>query len=342
MQPSTRRGAARSTSGPGRRKAAPWWRWRTGAQGSHPETKLGSSTSSTGARARPHEVRGWGWRSAEPSSRRTAGGSGPRIDPTAARTFDSSCPSRASHLPSISMADPLDKTAEPLRPSVVLIEDEPQIRRFLRAALGGNGYRLFEASNAQEGLAEVATRRPDLVILDLGLPDLDGLSVLGQLREWSSVPVIVLSARGQERDKIAALDGGADDYVSKPFSMGELLARMRVALRRRDQVGEGAAGSVFSVGTLRVDLAGRHVQVDGKEVHLTPIEYKLLTALVRHAGKVLTHRQLLQEVWGPSRTEDSQSLRFYVAQLRRKLEAVPARPRYLLTEPGVGYRLAAE
>jgi len=240
------------------------------------------------------------------------------------------------------MADPLDKTAEPLRPSVVLIEDEPQIRRFLRAALGGNGYRLFEASNAQEGLAEVATRRPDLVILDLGLPDLDGLSVLGQLREWSSVPVIVLSARGQERDKIAALDGGADDYVSKPFSMGELLARMRVALRRRDQVGEGAAGSVFSVGALRVDLAGRHVQVDGKEVHLTPIEYKLLTALVRHAGKVLTHRQLLQEVWGPSRTEDSQSLRFYVAQLRRKLEAVPARPRYLLTEPGVGYRLAAE
>jgi len=240
------------------------------------------------------------------------------------------------------MADPLDKTAEPLRPSVVLIEDEPQIRRFLRAALGGNGYRLFEASNAQEGLAEVATRRPDLVILDLGLPDLDGLSVLGQLREWSSVPVIVLSARGQERDKIAALDGGADDYVSKPFSMGELLARMRAALRRRDQVGEGVAGAIFSVGALRVDLAGRHVQVDGKEVHLTPIEYKLLTALVRHAGKVLTHRQLLQEVWGPSRTEDSQSLRFYVAQLRRKLEAVPARPRYLLTEPGVGYRLTAE
>jgi len=240
------------------------------------------------------------------------------------------------------MADPLGKTVEPVRPSVVLIEDEPQIRRFLRAALGGNGFRLFEASNAQEGLTEVATRRPDLVILDLGLPDLDGLSVLGQLREWSSVPVIVLSARGEERDKIAALDSGADDYVSKPFSMGELLARMRAALRRRDQVGEGVAGAIFSVGALRVDLAGRHVQVDGKEVHLTPIEYKLLTALVRHAGKVLTHRQLLQEVWGPSRTEDSQSLRFYVAQLRRKLEAVPARPRYLLTEPGVGYRLTAE
>lgn len=225
---------------------------------------------------------------------------------------------------------------------MVLIEDEPQIRRFLRAALGSHGYRLFEASTAQDGLTEVATRCPDLVILDLGLPDLDGLAVLSRLREWSSVPVIVLSARAAEDDKIAALDGGADDYVSKPFSMGELLARMRAALRRRDQVGEGAGGTTFAVGALRVDLSARRVQVDGKEVHLTPIEYKLLTAFSRHAGKVLTHRQLLEEVWGPARTEDSQSLRFYVAQLRRKLEAAPARPRYLLTEPGVGYRLAAE
>ena len=155
------------------------------------------------------------------------------------------------------------------------------------------------------------------------------------------MPVIVLSARGQERDKIAALDGGADDYVSKPFSVGELLARMRAALRRRDQVGEGAAATTFVVGDLSVDLA-RHVLVGDKEIHLTPIEYKLLTTLIRHAGKVLTHRQLLKEVWGPAHTEDSQNLRFYVAQLRRKLEAVPARPRYLLTEPGVGYRLAAE
>jgi two-component system KDP operon response regulator KdpE len=179
------------------------------------------------------------------------------------------------------------------------------------------------------------------VILDLGLPDLDGLSVLARLREWSSVPVIVLSARGQERDKIAGLDGGADDDVSKPFSVGELLVGIRAALRRRDQVGGGVAGTTFSVGSLRVDLAGRYVLVDDRAVHLTPIEYKLLTALIRHAGKVLTHRQLLQ-VWGPSRAEDSQSLRFYVAQLRRKLEAVAARPRYLLTEPGVGYRLAAE
>ena len=227
-------------------------------------------------------------------------------------------------------------------PSVVLIEDEPQIRRFLRAALTGHGYRLFEAGSGEDGLIEAATRQPDLVILDLGLPDLDGLGVLARLREWTSVPVIVLSARGQERDKIAALDGGADDYVSKPFSVGELLARMRAALRRRDQLGEGAAATTFVVGDLSVDLARRHVLVGDKEIHLTPIEYKLLTTLIRHAGKVLTHRQLLKEVWGPAHTEDSQNLRFYVAQLRRKLEAVPARPRYLLTEPGVGYRLVAE
>ncbi|HWN53861.1 MAG TPA: response regulator [Methylomirabilota bacterium] len=227
-------------------------------------------------------------------------------------------------------------------PSVVLIEDEPQIRRFLRAALTGHGYRLFEAGSGEDGLIEAATRQPDLVILDLGLPDLDGLGVLARLREWTSVPVIVLSARGQERDKIAALDGGADDYVSKPFSVGELLARMRAALRRRDQLGEGAAATTFVVGDLSVDLARRHVLVGDREIHLTPIEYKLLTTLIRHAGKVLTHRQLLKEVWGPAHTEDSQNLRFYVAQLRRKLEAVPARPRYLLTEPGVGYRLVAE
>jgi len=227
-------------------------------------------------------------------------------------------------------------------PSVVLIEDEPQIRRFLRAALTGHGYRLFEAGSGEDGLIEAATRQPDLVILDLGLPDLDGLGVLARLREWTSVPVIVLSARGQERDKIAALDGGADDYVSKPFSVSELLARMRAALRRRDQLGEGAAATTFVVGDLSVDLARRHVLVGDKEIHLTPIEYKLLTTLIRHAGKVLTHRQLLKEVWGPAHTEDSQNLRFYVAQLRRKLEAIPARPRYLLTEPGVGYRLIAE
>jgi two-component system, OmpR family, KDP operon response regulator KdpE len=226
-------------------------------------------------------------------------------------------------------------------PAVVLIEDEPQIRRFLRATLTTQGYRLFEAGTAADGLVEVATRQPDVVILDLGLPDADGLDLIKRLREWSAVPIIVLSARGQETDKVAALDAGADDYVSKPFGAAELLARIRVALRH----GTGATraeDAVFSVGDLRVDLARRHVSVAEREVHLTPIEYKLFTTLVRHAGKVLTHRQLLKEVWGPSHVEEAHYLRVYMAQLRRKLETDPARPRYLTTEPGVGYRLAAE
>jgi two-component system KDP operon response regulator KdpE len=226
-------------------------------------------------------------------------------------------------------------------PAVVLIEDEPQIRRFLRATLTTQGYRLFEAGTAADGLVEVATRQPEVVILDLGLPDADGLDLIKRLREWSAVPIIVLSARGQETDKVAALDAGADDYVSKPFGAAELLARIRVALRH----GTGATraeDAVFAVGDLRVDLARRHVTVAEREVHLTPIEYKLFTTLVRHAGKVLTHRQLLKEVWGPSHVEEAHYLRVYMAQLRRKLEADPARPRYLTTEPGVGYRLAAE
>jgi len=225
-------------------------------------------------------------------------------------------------------------------PAVVLIEDEPQIRRFLRTALAGHDYRIFEAATGRDGLVEAATRQPDLVILDLGLPDVDGVQVLKELREWSAVPVIVLSARGQERDKIRALDGGADDYVSKPFSVGELLARMRAALRRGARAADES--STFTVGELSVDLARRQVLVAGKPVHLTPIEYKLLTTLIQHAGKVVTHRQLLREVWGPSHAEDSQYLRVYVAQLRRKLERVPVQPQYLLTEPGVGYRLAVE
>ena len=225
---------------------------------------------------------------------------------------------------------------------VLVVDDEPALLRAVGAALKARQYDVDTVGTGQAAIDAIAVAPPDVVVLDLGLPDLDGLGVLARLREWTSVPVIVLSARGQERDKIAALDGGADDYVSKPFSVGELLARMRAALRRRDQVGEGAAATTFVVGDLSVDLARRHVLVGDKEIHLTPIEYKLLTTLIRHAGKVLTHRQLLKEVWGPAHTEDSQNLRFYVAQLRRKLEAVPARPRYLLTEPGVGYRLAAE
>jgi two-component system KDP operon response regulator KdpE len=226
-------------------------------------------------------------------------------------------------------------------PVIVLIEDEPQIRRFLRATLTGQGYRLFEAGTAADGLVEVASRQPDVVIVDLGLPDLDGLEVIRRLREWSKVPVIVLSARGQERDKVTALDAGADDYVSKPFSAGELLARVRVALRHA----AGAAheeSAAFTVGELQVDLLRRHVTIAGTEVRLTPIEYKLLATLVRYAGRVVTHQQLLRDVWGPSHDDQSHYVRVYMAHLRQKIEAQPARPRYLLTEPGVGYRLAAE
>ncbi|MBI3629359.1 MAG: response regulator [Candidatus Rokubacteria bacterium] len=226
-------------------------------------------------------------------------------------------------------------------PAIVLIEDEPKIRRFLRVTLTRQGYRLFEAATGGDGLVEAATRQPDLVIVDLGLPDMDGCEVIRRLREWTDVPVIVLSARGQETDKVVALETGADDYVSKPFGPRELVARIRVALRHAARTASGEAATV-AVGDLRVDLARRQVLVAGKEVHLTPIEYKLLTVLVRHAGKVLTHGQLLKEVWGPSHDGDAHYLRIYMLQLRRKLEADPARPRYLRTEPGVGYRLASE
>jgi len=227
-------------------------------------------------------------------------------------------------------------------PTVLVIEDEAQIRRFLRATLTANGYQLFEATTAQEGLVQAATRQPDVVILDLGLPDLDGLEVTRQLREWTTIPIIVLSARGQESDKVTALDAGADDYLTKPFSMGELLARLRVALRHAARTAQEPGEPIFVVGDLRVDLARRHVYIADQQVHLTPIEYKLLTTLVRYAGRVVTHRQLLQEGWGPGHTEANHYLRVYMGQLRHKLEADPARPRYLVTEPGVGYRLKTD
>jgi two-component system KDP operon response regulator KdpE len=227
-------------------------------------------------------------------------------------------------------------------PVVVLIEDEPQIRRFLRATLTGQGYRLFEAASGADGLVEVNSRQPDVVVVDLGLPDMDGLEVIRRLREWSAVPIIVLSARGQERDKVTALDAGADDYVSKPFGAGELLARVRVALRHTAGASHEADEAAFKVGELQVDLLRRRVFLGARETHLTPIEYKLLTTLVKHAGKVVTHQQLLREVWGPTHTEQGHYVRVYMAHLRHKLEAEPARPRYLLTEPGVGYRLAVE
>jgi two-component system KDP operon response regulator KdpE len=226
-------------------------------------------------------------------------------------------------------------------PVVLVIEDEPPIRRFLRPTLASQGYRLVESETGEDGLLQAATRQPDLVILDLGLPDMDGLQVIRRLREWTAVPIIVLSARGAESDKVAALDAGADDYVAKPFAVGELLARTRVALRHA-ALSRESGESTFELGSLRVDLGRRRVWLGETEVRLTPIEYRLLAVLVRHAGKVLTHRQLLQEVWGPGQVEQTHYLRVYMANLRRKLEADPARPRFLRTEPGVGYRLLAE
>jgi len=228
------------------------------------------------------------------------------------------------------------------RPVVVAIEDDPQIRRFLRSGLASHGFEVHEAEGGKLGLIEAATRKPDLVILDLGLPDMDGIEVVRQLREWTPMPVIVLSARAMESDKVQALDAGADDYLTKPFGLSELLARIRVALRHAQSGAPQDKSGVFNVGPLRVDLPRRRVTVDEAEVHLTPIEYRLLSTLVKNAGKVLTHRQLLKEVWGPAHVEHTHYLRIYMAGLRHKLESDPARPRFLLTEAGVGYRLAAE
>jgi two-component system, OmpR family, KDP operon response regulator KdpE len=228
------------------------------------------------------------------------------------------------------------------KPLVLIIEDEAPIRAFLRAALTGHGYRVEEAERGDMGLIHAATFVPDLVILDLGLPDTDGLTVTKRLREWSAVPILVLSARGQEKDKVAALDAGADDYLTKPFSMPELLARLRVALRHASQRQRGDEGAAIEVGGLRIDLAARRVSLDGADVRLTNLEYRLLAHLARHAGKVLTQHQILQDVWGPGSAGQAHTLRVFMSQLRHKLEADPARPRYLLTEQGVGYRLAGE
>jgi two-component system KDP operon response regulator KdpE len=227
----------------------------------------------------------------------------------------------------------------PPQPIILIIDDEIQMRRLLRVTLEGNGYRVFEAANGQEGLIEAAQRRPDIVVLDLGLPDMDGQSVLERLREWSEAPVLVLSVRDGEEDKVAALDHGADDYMNKPFSTAELLARLRAARRRAQPVADNV---VFHSGHLQVDLSSRLVTVKGKEVKLTPTEYSLLRLLVRSAGKVVTHRQILKEVWGPNYGEQTHYLRVYMAHLREKLEEDPSRPELLLTEPGVGYRLKSE
>ena len=226
--------------------------------------------------------------------------------------------------------------ATPLKPVVLVIDDEVQIRRLLRITLEADGYRVIEAAGGQDGLTQAATRRPDVVLLDLGLPDLDGVTVLKRLREWSHVPVIVLSVRDQDEDKIAALDNGADDYITKPFSTAELLARLRVALRHALPVADNA---IFRTGDLEVDLSSRRVTLKGNEVRLTATEYAMLRLLVRHAGKVLTHRHLLLEAWGPDYVGQTHYLRVYMARLREKLEAIPSRPELLITEPGVGYRL---
>ncbi len=219
---------------------------------------------------------------------------------------------------------------------LLIVDDEAPIRRFLRAGLGSSGYQLIEAETGADAVRQAAAHNPDVILLDLSLPDLDGLEVTRRIREWSQVPIIVISARGQDEDKVAALDFGANDYLTKPFSMPELSARIRVALRPSAR-GESAVG-VFETGPLRVDFSTRQVFIEGREIHLTPLEYKLLSLLTRNAGKVLTHKQLLTEVWGPNYSGETHYLRVYMKQLRHKLERDPARPEFFTTEPGVGYR----
>jgi two-component system, OmpR family, KDP operon response regulator KdpE len=228
------------------------------------------------------------------------------------------------------------------QPLVLIVEDEGDMRTFARIALASHGYRFIEASTAAEGIKQAATYHPDLVLLDLGLPDADGSEVTRRLREWSSVPILIISARGNEDAKVKALDEGADDYMTKPFGAAEMMARIRVALRNAARSRGEPVGVVHIGDDIRVDLAHRTILVRGEDVHLTPIEYKLLSTLVRHAGMVLTHRHLLEEVWGPGHENEMQYLRVYMTQLRHKLERKPARPRYLMTEPGIGYRLRLE
>jgi two-component system KDP operon response regulator KdpE len=233
-----------------------------------------------------------------------------------------------------------EASVQDLRSEILIIEDDPEIRRFLRTTLSAEEYRLQEATTAAEGITKATRRPPDAIVLDLGLPDADGMEVIRQVRTWNkSLPIIVLSVRARERDKIIALDAGADDFVNKPFAVGELLARLRVALRRNVVVPETGESSIFRTGDLEVDFSKRRVTRQGKEVRLTRTEYRLLQVLVVHADKVLTHSQLLNEVWGPNYEDQSHYVRVYMGQLRLKLEADPARPKYLRTEPGVGYRL---
>jgi len=226
------------------------------------------------------------------------------------------------------------------RATVLIVEDEPDIRRFLRSSLGTEGYRVVESGTGERATIDAGTHKPDLAIVDLGLPDFDGVEVIRRIRTWSAMPIIVLSARALEQSKVQALDAGADDYVTKPFGVGELLARVRVALRHKSRSASGK--SVLKLGGVTVDLERHRVQRDGAEVHLTALEFRLLTCLAQHLGMVVTHRQLLREVWGPSYVEQTHYLRIYMKQLRDKLEADPMRPRHFLTETGVGYRLVTD
>lgn len=226
--------------------------------------------------------------------------------------------------------------------TVLVVEDELPIRRFLRPAIEAAGWQLVEAETAAAGILQATQARPDVIILDLGLPDADGIEVIRRVREWSALPIIILSARGQESDKVAALDAGADDYVQKPFNVPELMARIRVALRHAATLGQPGTESTLVAGDIVIDLTRRVVTRGGAEVHLTPIEYKLLTTLARHAGLVMTHRQLLKEVWGPGHAEESHYLRIFVRQLRQKLEGNPAQPQHICTEVGVGYRFITQ
>jgi two-component system KDP operon response regulator KdpE len=225
-----------------------------------------------------------------------------------------------------------------VQPVVLIVEDEQQMRRFLRTALSSRGFSVVEAASAREASSLASSHNPELILLDLGLPDGDGIALTRTLREWCAAPILVISARGREADKVTALDAGADDYLTKPFGVDELLARMRVALRHAQRSPNPAQESL-EFGPLKIDLSRREVQLEGSEVRLTPIEYRLLTLLAHNAGKVLTHRQILSQVWGPGHSEDTHYLRVFMAQLRRKIEANPAQPRWLITEPGVGYRL---
>jgi two-component system KDP operon response regulator KdpE len=222
--------------------------------------------------------------------------------------------------------------------TVLVVEDDPAIHKFLRVALEAHGHRLIESKTAKDGLLQAATRNPDAIILDLGLPDLDGIEFVRQVRQWSSVPIVVVSARHGEQDKVSALDAGADDYLTKPFSVGELQARLRAVLRRKVAAGEKES-SILRVGNLSMDIVRRQVLRGTDEIHLTPNEYRLLGYLMKNAGRVITHQQLLKEIWGPDATEETHYLRVYVNQLRQKIEPIPSQPQYLLTEAGIGYRM---